>query len=164
GPSDPRDMQVMKHFAKTMAIGMKGKLDEEDELPTPHSVRVVMRRFYNAWERHYNLEIPLNQINGPLAQELGLKNLRQDQVFLTIEDYVILQEQLWFRDHYDCVHEGYRIDNANLLNMHCFSSARLQELCQARFKDFVLVGWKDGEPELRLKVRRRECKGKDINQ
>ncbi|KAK0743500.1 hypothetical protein B0T18DRAFT_468843, partial [Schizothecium vesticola] len=31
--------------------------------------------------------------------------------------------------------------------------------------DFVLlVRWKDGEPELRLKVRRRECKGKDINQ
>jgi len=50
----------MKHFAKAMALGMKGKLDEEDELPTPYSVRVVMRRFYNAWERHYNLEIPFN--------------------------------------------------------------------------------------------------------
>jgi hypothetical protein len=25
GPSDPRDMRVMKHFAKTMALGTKGK-------------------------------------------------------------------------------------------------------------------------------------------
>jgi len=51
-------MQVMKHFAETVALGMIGKLDEEDELPTPDSLRGLMRRFYNAWERHYNLEIP----------------------------------------------------------------------------------------------------------
>jgi len=53
-------MQVMKHFAETVALGTKGKLDEEDELPTPDSLRGVMRRFYNAWERHYDLEIPLD--------------------------------------------------------------------------------------------------------
>jgi len=41
-------MQVMKYFAKAIALGMKGKLDEEDELLTPYSVRVVMCRFYNA--------------------------------------------------------------------------------------------------------------------
>ncbi|KAK0750179.1 hypothetical protein B0T18DRAFT_322066, partial [Schizothecium vesticola] len=162
-PSDPRNIQVIKHFTKTIALGMKGRLDK-NKLPTLYSLRGVMRQFYNTWERHYNLEIPLNVkrsmapfIQGPLAQELGLKNIRQDQAFLTIENYVILQEQLWFRDHYDYVHEGCRIDNTNLLNTHCFSSARLQELCQAKFKDFVLlVGWTDGEPELRLKVRRRE--------
>ncbi|KAK0726810.1 hypothetical protein B0T26DRAFT_627324, partial [Lasiosphaeria miniovina] len=125
----------MKHFAKTMAFGIKGELNKKDKLLTPYSLRVIMRRFYNTWERHYNLEIPFNvkrsvapYIQRPLAQELGLKNLRQDQAFLTIENYVILQEQLWFRDHYDYVHEGCRIDNANLLNTHCFSSARLQEL------------------------------------
>ena len=49
----------MKHFAKTLALGMKGKLDEEGELPTPDSLRAVIRQFYNAWERYYNLEIPL---------------------------------------------------------------------------------------------------------
>jgi hypothetical protein len=42
-------MQVMKHFTKTMALGMKGKLDE-NELLTLYSLRGVMRRFYNAWE------------------------------------------------------------------------------------------------------------------
>jgi len=43
-------MQVMKHFAETLCLGMKGKVDEENELPTPSSLRVVIRRFYNAWE------------------------------------------------------------------------------------------------------------------
>jgi len=120
-------------------------------------------------------------IQGELAEKLGLKNLHKEQAFLTIENYVILHEQLWFKDHHDYVHEGFRIDNANLLNTHCSSSARLQELCQSRYKvsshakefdrldlitqDFVLlVGWKDGEPELKLKVKRRVCKGKDFKQ
>jgi hypothetical protein len=53
-------MQVMKHFAETVALGTKGKLNEEGELPTTDSLRGAMRRFYNAWERHYDLEIPLD--------------------------------------------------------------------------------------------------------
>jgi len=53
-------MQVIKHFAETLTLGTKGKLDEEDELLTPDSLRGAMRRFYNAWERHYDLEIPLD--------------------------------------------------------------------------------------------------------
>jgi len=40
----------MKYFTETMALGMKGKLDEEDELPTTFSF--ALRRIYNAWERH----------------------------------------------------------------------------------------------------------------
>ena len=79
-------------------------------------------------------------IQGPLAQILGLKDIHRDQAFLTIENYVILQEQLWFKDHYDYAHEGCRIDNANLLNTHCFSSASLQELCQAKFKVRQMLG------------------------
>lgn len=60
GLSDPRDMRVMKNFAEAMALGTMGKLDEEDELPTNDSLRGKMRRFYNAWERHYNLTISLD--------------------------------------------------------------------------------------------------------
>jgi len=41
-------MQVIKHFAETLALGTKGKLDEEDELLTPDSLRGAIRRFYNA--------------------------------------------------------------------------------------------------------------------
>lgn len=50
----------MKHFAEAMALGTTGKLDEDDELPTTDSLRGKMRRFYNAWERHYNLTISLD--------------------------------------------------------------------------------------------------------
>ena len=50
----------MKHFAETMALGMKGKLGKRDELPTTFSLRGVMRQFYDAWERHYSSEIPLD--------------------------------------------------------------------------------------------------------
>jgi hypothetical protein len=51
-------MQVMKHFAETLALGIKGKLDKDDERPTTDSLRGEMRRFYSSWELHYNLEIP----------------------------------------------------------------------------------------------------------
>ena len=37
----------MKYFAETIALGTKGKLDKEDELLTPDSLRCIMRRFYN---------------------------------------------------------------------------------------------------------------------
>jgi len=50
----------MKHFTKTMELGIKGKLDEENELLTPSSLRGKMRRFYNVWELYYNLEILLD--------------------------------------------------------------------------------------------------------
>jgi len=41
-------MQVIKYFAKTVALNTKGKLDKKDKLPTPDSLRVKIRRFYNA--------------------------------------------------------------------------------------------------------------------
>ncbi|TLD09777.1 hypothetical protein PspLS_11634, partial [Pyricularia sp. CBS 133598] len=45
------------------------------------------------------------------------------------------------------------------------SSARVAELCGAKYKDLVLlIGWKDGEAELKLKVRRAICKGKNNRQ
>jgi hypothetical protein len=73
-------------------------------------------------------------IEGELAEKLGLKDLHRDQEFLTIENYVKLHEHLWFNDHHDYVHEGCRVGNANLLNTHCFTSARLKELYQAKWK------------------------------
>jgi hypothetical protein len=73
-------------------------------------------------------------IEGDLAEELGLKDLHREQAFLTIENYVKLHELLWFNDYHDYVHDGYRVDNANLLNTHCFTSARLKELCRAKYR------------------------------
>ena len=50
----------MKYFAETLAFSTKGKFDKENKLPSPDSLRVEMRQFYNVWERYYNLEIPLD--------------------------------------------------------------------------------------------------------
>ncbi|KAF4998781.1 hypothetical protein FDECE_11709 [Fusarium decemcellulare] len=172
GSSDPRDMRVMKHFAEFLALGTTGKLDKENELPTTDSVRNKMRRFYSNWQRETHQTIPTEitrsmapYIEGELAEKLGLKNINRAQGYLTTENFVKLHEKLWFNDHHDYVHEGYRVDNATLLNCHCFTSARLSELCEAKYKDVVfMVGWKEGEPELKLKIQRRICKGKDKNQ
>ncbi|KAK3363922.1 hypothetical protein B0T25DRAFT_513798 [Lasiosphaeria hispida] len=59
-PSDPSDMQVIKHFAKAMALGTISKLNEDNKLPTTNSLQGKMHRFYNTWERHYNLTISLD--------------------------------------------------------------------------------------------------------
>jgi len=37
----------MKYFTETLALSTKGKLDKEDELLTPNSLKGAMRRFYN---------------------------------------------------------------------------------------------------------------------
>jgi hypothetical protein len=54
--------------------------------------------------------------------------------FLIIENYVDMEELLWQRDHYNYVHEGCRVDLSTLLKMHCYTSARLQEIFKARYK------------------------------
>lgn len=76
-------------------------------------------------------------IEGELAQKIGLltgKKALREKAFMTIENYVHMQNRLWINDFHDYVHEGSRVDMANLLNTHCFTSARCQELCQARYK------------------------------
>ncbi|KAF4943641.1 hypothetical protein FSARC_14865 [Fusarium sarcochroum] len=140
GSSDPRDMRVMKHFAELLALGTKGKLDKDNQLPTTDSVRNKMRRFYNNWQRKNHQAIPAKvtlsmcpYIEGELADKLGLKNVNREQGFLTHDNFVKLHEKLWFNDHHDYVHEGYRVDNATLLNCHCYTSARLSELCEAKY-------------------------------
>ena len=54
--------------------------------------------------------------------------------FLTIENYVDMEELLWQHDHHNYVHEGCRVDLSALLKMHCYTSARLQEICKAKYK------------------------------
>lgn len=54
--------------------------------------------------------------------------------YLTIENYVDMEDLLWQRDYHNYVHEGCRVDLSALLKMHCYTSARLQEICKASFK------------------------------
>lgn len=77
-----------------------------------------------------------------MADELGLyragktdnegkKHKKAQQPILTMENYVRMQMYHWMRDGHQYQNEGYRVDNTNLLNTHCFTSARLSEVCQA---------------------------------
>jgi len=84
----------MKHFAKTMTLGMKGKLDEEDELPTPSSLRVVMRRFYNAWElsrarQLHQGEAVVWRVRGSICKNSKMRRMRKVQVLGVEEIYPI---------------------------------------------------------------------------
>jgi hypothetical protein len=55
-------------------------------------------------------------------------------MFLTIENYIDIKELLWQHDHYNYVHERCRVDLSALLKMYCYTSARLQEICKAKYK------------------------------
>lgn len=79
----------------------------------------------------------IQYIEGELAQKIGLlqgQQGRRKKAFITIENYVHMQNRLWTNDFHDYVHEGSRVDNSNLLNTHCFTSAPCQEVCQAIYQ------------------------------
>ncbi|KAK8038354.1 hypothetical protein PG994_015121 [Apiospora phragmitis] len=105
--SDPREMRTMKHFTEVVGMITPGRLDKTGKATT-WSVRNKMRRFYNMWERDYKVSIPEEvklsvapYVDGELADKLGLSREKRRPTFLTIANYVHLQEQLWTRDHYD---------------------------------------------------------------
>ncbi|KAL2015888.1 hypothetical protein VTK56DRAFT_4663 [Thermocarpiscus australiensis] len=169
---DPRDMRVMKHFAETIGRGIKARLDKKKKRATTWSVRNKMRRFYNMWERQMHMDIAdevkdsmAPYIDGELADKIGLSRERKPPTFFTIESYVSLQLHHWVSDPHEYRHEGSRVDGTNLVNTHCFTSARLQEVCGAKYEDLIcLVGWKDGQPDIRLDFKRKICKGLDYKQ
>ncbi|KAH6881107.1 hypothetical protein B0T10DRAFT_411320, partial [Thelonectria olida] len=93
------------------------------------------------------------------------KEARKPKTFLTIENFVFMQEFHWSNDFHDYMHDGTRVDNTNLLNTHCFTSGRLQEICQERYKDLqCILSWTEGKPDFKLKFTREICKAIDENQ
>lgn len=73
-------------------------------------------------------------IDGPLAKKIGLSKQIKGQTFLTIPIYVHLYVQQWAHDSHEYKHEGSRVDAATLVNSHCYTSARLREVCGALYK------------------------------
>ena len=73
-------------------------------------------------------------IEGRLAETLGLSKKIKDPTYFTLEHFVRMYEYLWRNDCYDYRHEGSRVDISTLLNAHCYTSARLAEVCQAEYK------------------------------
>jgi len=73
-------------------------------------------------------------MQGELQDKIGAENISRPMTFPTIKNYVHMQEYLWFCDYHNYSHDRYRVDNSNLLNTHCYTSARLHEVCQARYE------------------------------
>ncbi|TAQ83756.1 hypothetical protein B7494_g7916 [Chlorociboria aeruginascens] len=75
-------------------------------------------------------------------------------------NYVDIKKLLWQHNHHNYVHEGCRVDLSALLKMHCYTSARLQEICKATYKNLVcMVAWKDGKPKIKISFKRKFTKG-----
>jgi hypothetical protein len=69
-----------------------------------------------------------------LAERLGLSSEKKDKPFFTKPLYLRLYSRMWTQDFHDYRHEGSRVDASTLLNTHCYTSARLSELCAAVYK------------------------------
>ncbi|OBT53809.1 hypothetical protein VE04_04807 [Pseudogymnoascus sp. 24MN13] len=163
--ADPRTMQCMKHFSEVVGRSTVGRLDE-GRMPTVKTVRNKVRIFMSQWERVNHQSIPPDVHNSMalyikhyLRHKIPLLNEEKAPTFLTIQNYLEMEELLWQGDYHNYIHEGSRVDLSTLLKMHCYTSARLQEICQAKYKDLVcIVAWKDGEPEIKLSFKREKCK------
>ncbi|KAN0101619.1 Protein of unknown function (DUF3435) domain containing protein [Hyaloscypha variabilis] len=159
-----RKMEDMKHVAEAVARSTRGRLGKR---ATVKSVRGKMRKLLSIWLRKTNLPIPQDvhdsvapYIQNELRVMIPLSIEEKAPTFLTIENYVDMEEQLWLRDYHNYVHEGCRVFLSALLKMNCSTAARLQEICKAKYKDLVcMVAWKDEEPEIKIGFKRDFAKG-----
>ncbi|KID93463.1 carbonic anhydrase 2, partial [Metarhizium majus ARSEF 297] len=129
----PQEMATLKHFTKFITLAMRGRVkkDNPQGRPTVDSVRNQMRKFCSAWNRdnvdkgqRIPEEVSLSMapyIEGELADQIGLLRGKQAKFH-------------WEEDWHDYIHEGSRVDNTNMVNMHCYTSARLSEVCQAKYR------------------------------
>ncbi|GAB1318208.1 hypothetical protein MFIFM68171_08418 [Madurella fahalii] len=148
--SDPRNMETLKHFAESVARSTTARLDKTLDRPTVKTIRNKVRKFMSAWERETNLPIPKDvhdsmcpYIQNVRRYKIPLSIMEKEPTFLTIENYVYMQQKHWKNDYHNYVHEGVRVFPSCLLNMHCYTSARLQEICMSK----ICFAWLGGKTE-----------------
>jgi hypothetical protein len=56
-----------------------------------------------------------------LRHKIPLSIEEKAPTFLTIENYVDMEELFWQYDHHNYVHEECRVDLSALLKMHCYT-------------------------------------------
>ncbi|KAK5202619.1 hypothetical protein LTR96_011223 [Exophiala xenobiotica] len=140
-------MEVMKHFAEVVGRATPGRLDKEETLDknkkraTVKTIRNKIRKFKSQWQRETHLTIPKDvhdsmapYIKHVLRYKIPLSIEEKEPTYSTIENYVAMEEFLWLNDHHDYAHETSRVDCSALLKMHCYTSARLQGICKAKYK------------------------------
>ncbi|KAK4032828.1 hypothetical protein C8A01DRAFT_50461 [Parachaetomium inaequale] len=103
-------------------------------------------------------------------KKLDLSTATRQPTYLTLENYMYMEEQLWKNDGHEYVHDAYRVFISAKLKLHVFTPARIGEVSEGstraktgkglRYKDTaMLVAWKNGEPELRYSLKREFAKG-----
>ncbi|KIW36482.1 uncharacterized protein PV06_11297 [Exophiala oligosperma] len=140
-------MEVMKHFAEVVGRATPGRLDKEEALDknkertTAKTIPNKIRKFMSQWQRKTHLTIPKDvhdsmapYIKHVLRHKIPLSIEEKEPTYLTIENYVAMEEFLWLNDHHDYAHEASRVDCSAPLKMHCYTSARLQEIFKAKYK------------------------------
>ncbi|KAK3940946.1 hypothetical protein QBC46DRAFT_458631 [Diplogelasinospora grovesii] len=157
-------MKTMKHFAEVLGLGLMARLDTKKGVVTTSTVRNKMRHRHKSIPEEVKSSMAL-YIEGELADTLGLSRLRKEKGFFTRPLYIRMYELMWTRDSHEYVHEGSRVDASTLLNTHCYTAARLREVCGAKYKDIIcMVSWKDNELDIKMGFKREICKGLNYNQ
>ncbi|KAK3939116.1 hypothetical protein QBC46DRAFT_365016 [Diplogelasinospora grovesii] len=133
----PHKLKTLKHFAEFMAKSIKGVLDANGK-PTVQTVRNYFRCFVSGW----NIDNPkslisrdhrdsiTNYIKGPLKKKLGLSTATRPKTYLTLENYMYMERQLWQSDGHEYVHEAYRVFISAKLKCHVFTPSRLGEVSE----------------------------------
>ncbi|KAK4209474.1 hypothetical protein QBC37DRAFT_378040 [Rhypophila decipiens] len=170
-------LQSLKLFAEFIGNSTLGILDPSGKAAV-QTVRNYFWRFVSGW----NLQNPesiiprdfhdsvTDDIKTRIKSKLGLSELTRTKTFLTLENFIYLERQLWENDPHEYVHEAYRVFISAKPKCHVYTPTRLGEISEGstrrgtgnglRYRDTVLlVTWKDGQPELRYSLKREFAKG-----
>ncbi|KAH6995448.1 hypothetical protein BKA56DRAFT_509091 [Ilyonectria sp. MPI-CAGE-AT-0026] len=130
----------------------------------------VLRSLQPCTDKKYETQLEFWDEEGPLKKKIGLSDATRPKHYLTLENYMYLERQLWQEDGHEYKHEGYRVLISAKLKCHVYTPARLGEISESsvrsgtgkglRYKDTtLLVAWKDSKPELRWGMKREFAKG-----
>lgn len=65
-----------------------------------------------------------------MKRKLDLSDARRPKTYLTLENYMYMERQLWQDDWHEYVHEAYRVFISAKLKCHVFTPARLGEISE----------------------------------
>lgn len=88
-----------------------------------------------------------------MKKKLGLSTATRPRTYLTLENHMYMERQLWQNDGHEYVHDGSRVLISGKLKCHVFTSARVGEISEGesrrgtgkglRYKVSTLVSFGD---------------------
>ncbi|KAH7137616.1 hypothetical protein EDB81DRAFT_900972, partial [Dactylonectria macrodidyma] len=131
--ASPDDLRSLKDFVRKMAYSIDG--EEGIEVPGSETVRKYWNTFTAAWQRaNPEQSIPrgiahsvTEYINGPLAEEMGIPNIKRSRRFATKKVLLNYARQLWAADWVEYKRPGTLIDDWGFLLGNAYSSSRIGE-------------------------------------